>query len=58
MSEDEVRDAIEALYYITAELAYICERNGMSAAEGSELTKQFRRLNASLGMEWHAGEDA
>ena len=57
MRENDVREAIDALYHITATLAYICERNGMSADEGEELTKQYKRLVGALGMEWHE-EDA
>ena len=48
MSENDVREAIDALYRITATLAYVCERNGMSAEEGSELTERFKRLTEAM----------
>lgn len=44
-------DAIDALYHITVVLADICERNGMNADEGEELTKQFKRLSTHIGTE-------
>ena len=57
MTAEDVRDAIDAIYHITANLAYICERNGMNAYEGEELTKQFKRLVGALGMEWHEEDE-
>ena len=48
MSENDVREAIDALQYITAVLAYVCERNGMSTEEGAVLTEQFERLRAAM----------
>ena len=48
MTAEGVREAIDALQYITAVLAYVCERNGMSAEEGAVLTEQFERLRAAM----------
>lgn len=52
MSDEQVRDAIEALFVITVTLSSICERNGMSVAEDAELTACYKRLVSAIGKEW------
>lgn len=54
---DELREAIEALYEVTAYLAYICERNGMSNAEGEAITDAFKRYYKAMGKEWTDDRD-
>lgn len=50
---DELREAVEALYEVTAYLAYICERNGMNYAEGEAITDAYKRYAKAMGKEWH-----
>lgn len=46
---EELREAVEALYEVTVYLCDICERNGMSASEGTAISEAYRRYNEAMG---------
>lgn len=54
---EELREALEALWEVTVQLAYICERNGMNYVEGAAITDAYKRYAKAMGKEWHDERD-
>lgn len=57
MTATELREALEALYEVTVQLAYICERNGMSYVEGKSIRDAYKRYAKAMKKEWTNDHD-
>ena len=46
---NELKDAVKALCEVTVYLCDVCERNGMSEAEGAAISEAYKRYNEAMG---------